>query len=51
MHSITSDKVFDALLLMLGFTAVAVSIVALVIYGVYLFFKNSKDDEAKREKL
>jgi hypothetical protein len=45
------DKVFDALLLMLGLASVAVAIVALVIYGVYLFFKNSKDDDEKRNHL
>ncbi|WP_157792521.1 hypothetical protein [Thiomicrospira microaerophila] len=51
MHSITMDKVFDALLLMLGLTAIAVTIVGLVIYGVYLFFKNSKEDDEKRNHL
>ncbi|UQB41264.1 hypothetical protein JX580_06045 [Thiomicrospira microaerophila] len=51
MHSITTDKVVDALLLMLGFTSVAVLIVGLVIYGVYLFFRNTKDDDNKRNQL
>lgn len=51
MHSITMDKVFEALFLMLGLTAIAVTVVGLVIYGVYLFFKNTKDDIDKRNQL
>ncbi|MDY0136650.1 MAG: hypothetical protein RBS36_05705 [Thiomicrospira sp.] len=44
MASITLEQVWDALLIMLAMAAVAISVVAGIMYGLYRFFKNTSDD-------
>ncbi|MBE0493354.1 MAG: hypothetical protein IBX48_03345 [Thiomicrospira sp.] len=44
MASITLNHVLDALLIMLSLTAISVTIVGLLMFGLYRFFKNQKDE-------
>jgi heme/copper-type cytochrome/quinol oxidase subunit 2 len=44
MASITLEHVWDALLIMLLMAAVAISVVAALMYGLYRFFKNTSDE-------
>lgn len=48
MASITLEQVLDALLLMLGLTAISVTIVGLLMFGLYRFFKNQKDEKPSK---
>lgn len=45
MASITLDQVLDALLLMLVLTVISVTIVGALMFGLYRFFKNRKDEK------
>lgn len=49
--SITLSHVFDALGIMLLLTLVAVSIVSLVIYGLYLAFRNDSNEKQQYHDL
>lgn len=45
MASITLDHVFDAMLIMLVMTVVAISIVGGLMYWLYRFFKNKPSEQ------
>lgn len=45
MHSIGMDDVGSALLIMLAFVAVSISIVALAMWGVHRFFRNKEEEK------
>lgn len=50
MASITLEQVLDALLLMLGLTLISVTVVGLLMFGLYRFFKNRKDEKPDQSK-